>query len=224
LIQAALDQRAVKRTWIIMFFALALYAWPFSFLPRGKSGWAGVAHLLGFGAPHPAPLRGWILAALVVVLFCAGGMRGYPLIKRHVLDWDWIKLVAIFFAFFSGLMEEVWFRYGIMNWAQSHGHGPVVQVVYSALIFGAAHAVWGIAARSWRVATGSMVATGILGAGLGIVFIASDRVLAPCIWAHISINLILEPWLLIAAMTRGLNTLGAGASTRTPGHPSVERP
>ena len=48
---------------------------------------------------------------------------------------------------------------------------------------------------------------------LAIVFLASDRVLAPCIWAHISINLILEPWLLIAAMTRGLNA-SATAATR----------
>jgi hypothetical protein len=151
-------------------------------------------------------LLGWILAAAVVVLFCAGGMRGYPLIKRHVFDWGAIKLVAIIFAFFSGVMEEVWFRYGIMNWAQSQGHGSIIQIVYSALIFGAAHAVWGVAARNWKVATGSMIATGLLGGALAVVFIASDRVLAPCIWAHISSNLILEPWLLIAAMTRGLNT------------------
>jgi hypothetical protein len=205
---AVFDLRAVKRTWIFMLVALALYSWPFSFLPSGKLGWLGVAHLLGFGAPQPAPMRGWFLAALVVVLFCAGGMRGYPLIRRHVFDWGSIKLVAIVFALFSGLMEEIWFRYGIMNWAQSHGHGPVVQIVYAAVIFGAAHAIWGVAARNWSVATGSMIATGLLGGALAVVYLASDRVLAPCIWAHITINLILEPWLLIAAMTRGFAASG----------------
>jgi hypothetical protein len=198
------DPRAVKRTWIFMFVLLALYAWPFSFLPRGKLGWLGLAHFLGFGAPKAAPLRGWLLAALVVALFCAAAMRSYPLIRRHVFDWGAIKLVAIIFAFLSGVMEEVWFRYGLMNWAQSQGHGPIVQVLYSAVIFGAVHAVWGVAARNWKVATGSMIATGLLGAALAIVYLASDRVVAPCIWAHITINLVIEPWLLIAAMTRGL--------------------
>lgn len=49
-----------------------------------------------------------------------------------------------------------------------------------------------------------MIATGLLGIALAVVYLASGRILAPCIWAHVAINLILEPWLLIAAMTRGL--------------------
>jgi uncharacterized protein len=197
---------ALKRTWIFMLGALALYAWPLSFLPRGQLGWLGFAHFLGFHAPHSAPLGGWMLAAGVVILFCAASMRGYPLIREHVFDWGTIKLVAVIFAFFSGVMEEVWFRMLIMNWAQSHGHGPAAQVAYSALIFGGAHAVWGIPARNFKVALGSMIATGLLGGALAFVFLASDRVVAPCIWAHVTINLVIEPWLLLAAMTRGLRS------------------
>jgi hypothetical protein len=35
------DPRIVRRTWIVMFAALTVYAWPASFLPRGKNaGWA----------------------------------------------------------------------------------------------------------------------------------------------------------------------------------------
>jgi hypothetical protein len=204
-----LDPRAIKRTWIFMLVALALYAWPFSLLPSGPLGWFGLAHFLGFGSPHPAPLRGWIGAAIVVALFCAASMRSYPLIRRHVFDWGSIKLAAILFALLSGIMEEIWFRMLIMNWAQSQGHGPTMQVAYSAVGFGAVHAVWGVAARKFKVAIGSMVATGLLGAALALVYLASDRVIAPCIWAHVVINLIIEPWLLIAAMTRGLQDVSS---------------
>lgn len=127
-----------------MFIALALYAWPFSFLPRGRLGWLGLWHFLGFGANPQAPLRGWILAALVVAVFCAFGMRGYPLIRQHVFDWGAIKAVAIVFAFFSGLMEEVWFRRLVMDYAQSHGQSPGAQIMWSGLIFGGLHAVWAL--------------------------------------------------------------------------------
>jgi hypothetical protein len=72
-----------------MFAALALYAWPASFLPRGRLGWLGLAHFLGFGAAQPAPLRGWILATVVAALFIAGSFRSYPQpiaigSKRHI--------------------------------------------------------------------------------------------------------------------------------------------
>ena len=197
------DPRIIKRTWIFMFAALAIYAWPASFLPRGSNGWSGVAYMYGFNPPHPAPPLGWILAALVTALFIAASMRGYPLIREHVFDGGVIKLVAIVFAILSGTMEELWFRRLLMDYAQRHGSGAVMQVVYSAFFFGAAHAIWGVFARNYRVALGSMIATGLLGAALAIVYLASDRVIAPCIWAHIIINAVIEPWLLVAAMTAG---------------------
>ncbi|MDQ6770935.1 MAG: CPBP family intramembrane metalloprotease [Gemmatimonadota bacterium] len=207
--RADLDPTAKKRTWIFMGGALALYLWPFSFLPTGKSGWAGVAHLLGFGAPHPAPLRGWILAALVTAIFCWYTMRAFPLARERLFDWSLMKAVALVFAFFSGTMEEFWFRWLAMDWISNHGAGPLGQILFSAVLFGSVHGVWGVFAGKFRVAVGSAVATGVLGALLAVVYLASDRVVAPCIWAHITMNAIVEPWLLIAAMSprRGQGTL-----------------
>ncbi|HEX3534050.1 MAG TPA: CPBP family intramembrane glutamic endopeptidase [Gemmatimonadaceae bacterium] len=209
-----LDPTATKRAWIFMFGALALYSWPFSFLPRGKQGWAGIAHLLGFGGVRPAPLQGWILAALVTAMFCWYTMRAFPLVRERVFDWSTIKAVALVFAFFSGTMEEIWFRMLAMDWSRDHGAGPLVQILFSAALFGLAHGVWGIFAGKFRVALGSIIATGALGAMLAVVYLTSARAVGPCIWSHIMINVIIEPWLLIAAMSpRATPSIGSSSAT-----------
>jgi hypothetical protein len=43
---------------------------------------------------------------------------------------------------------------------------------------------------------------GLLDAALAVVYLAAGRVLAPCVWSHAAINVVLEPWLLVAAMSR----------------------
>ena len=195
---------AVKRTMIFMVIALALYGWALDASLAGLSGLPKLWRLMGIGAANSAPPVGWIAALVVAIAFIAMSMRSYPLIRERVFSLSAIKLVAIVFAFMSGILEELWFRRLPMDWAQAHGWGLVVQVLLSALLFGAAHAIWGLFARNARVAIGSMIATGLLGAALGIVYLLSNRVLAPCIWAHTGINLVIEPWLLLAAMSRGV--------------------
>jgi hypothetical protein len=86
-----------------------------------------------------------------------------------------------------------------MDWIADQSHGAAAQVLVSGLAFGAAHGVWGLFGRSVRAAAGAAVATGVLGAGLAIVYIASGRSLAPCVAAHFLINALVEPGLVLAA-------------------------
>jgi hypothetical protein len=194
---------AIKRTWIFMLVALVLYGWALDKSIGGVAGFPRLMHLLGVDAAKAAPPDGWIAALIVAVTFIVFSMRSYPLIRERVFDFSTMKAVAIVFAFASGILEELWFRRAPMDWAQARGWGIVAQILLSAVLFGAVHGVWGIFARNVRVALGSTVATGLLGAALAIVYLLSDRVLAPCIWAHAGINLVIEPWLLLAAMSRG---------------------
>jgi hypothetical protein len=146
-------------------------------------------------------------------MFCWYTMRAFPLVRERVFDWSTIKAVALVFAFFSGTMEEIWFRMLAMDWSRDHGAGPLVQILFSAALFGLAHGVWGIFAGKFRVALGSIIATGALGAMLAVVYLASARAVGPCIWSHIMINVIIEPWLLIAAMSpRGAPSIGSTSS------------
>ena len=41
------------------------------------------------------------------------------------------------------------------------------------------------------------------GALLAFVYVLGGRQLAPCVWAHMLINLAIEPWLIISAISAG---------------------
>jgi membrane protease YdiL (CAAX protease family) len=157
---------------------------------------------LGF-APHigGTPL-GWLLAFVVTGLYVAAAVR-LPSVRENLFRISWLKLLGIAVAISAGILEEVVFRRWIMNYMQDRHHaGIVVQIIISGLAFGLAHGVWGLMGKSLRAAIGATIATGILGIGLAIVFVASGRNLAPCIVAHFLINLLIEPGLVLAA-TRG---------------------
>jgi membrane protease YdiL (CAAX protease family) len=157
---------------------------------------------LGF-APHigGTPL-GWLLAFVVTGLYVAAAVR-LPSVRGNLFRISWLKLLGIAVAISAGILEEVVFRRWIMNYLQDRHHaGIVVQIIISGLAFGLAHGVWGLMGKSLRAAIGATVATGILGIGLAIVFVASGRNLAPCIVSHFLINLLIEPGLVLAA-TRG---------------------
>ena len=192
-----------------MAFLTLCFALPLRILTRGPLGGIGTVQLLGFGSTLSATGWAWLLAAVVVVVFCAMTMRAYPLIRRHVLDVSrpGFKAAGVLFGATAGMVEEVWFRRVPMDWAAHHGAGALYQVALSALLFALPHAVWGAAARSVRVLLGSLGATALLGAALAVVYLVGGRVLAPCIWAHMTVNAVLEPWLFVAAVERGLGRL-----------------
>jgi membrane protease YdiL (CAAX protease family) len=157
---------------------------------------------LGF-APHiGGTTLGWLLAFVVTALYVAIAAR-LPSVRENLFRISWLKLLALAVAISAGILEEIVFRRWLMNHLQDRHHaGIIVQIAISGVAFGLAHGVWGLMGKSVRAAIGATVATGILGIGLAIVFVASGRNLAPCIVAHFLINLLIEPGLVLAA-TRG---------------------
>ena len=164
------------------------------------NGWKFVRHL-GFAPGLDGTWVGWLSAMLVVVLFVALSLR-LPSVRENLLRPSWLKLLAIALAVGAGILEEVMFRRWTMNWLMAHGYGAIIQVLGAGLLFGAVHFIWGLMGKSVRAATGAMLATGLLGAMLGVVFLLADRSVAPCIAAHFLINVLIEPGLVLAA-TRG---------------------
>jgi membrane protease YdiL (CAAX protease family) len=157
---------------------------------------------LGFYPDIGGTTLGWILALIVAGLYIAAAAR-LPSVRQNLLRLSWLKLLGLAVAVSAGILEEVMFRRWIMNYLQDRHHaGIIVQIIGSGLAFGLLHGVWGLMGKSIRAALGATIATGILGILLGIVFIASGRNLAPCIFAHFLINALAEPGLVLA-VTRG---------------------
>jgi hypothetical protein len=189
----------IRKSLFLLLGILILESIPYALTLRYSTG-AGVARLYAF---QPAIWPAWIAAAAVAASYILYAVRALPLIGRHFLDLHPLKLIAIPFALVTGTMEELWFRRLLMDWAAHHGAAAVLQVLASALAFGLAHGIWGLFGRQWRVAIGATLATGALGGLLAIVYLLAGRQVAPCVWAHMLINLAIEPWLIVAAVSAG---------------------
>lgn len=190
---------ASKRAWIILGAILALELVPFTLI-FALSPPGAVWRLYAFDPEHwPA----WAGALVVCLGYVAYATRAFPTIRANFFTLNLMKLVAVLFAIVTGTVEEVYFRKLLMDWAAHQDIAEIGQVALSAVVFGAAHGIWGIFAKQWRMAIGATVATGLLGLLLAIIYLAAARHVAPCIWAHMLINLAIEPWLILAAASSG---------------------
>jgi hypothetical protein len=187
---------ALRKTAAILGVIMAAEAVPLAFTLFGAR--PGVLlRVYGFD-PHIWPA--WLLAAAVTIGYILYAARAMPLIAARMFDWHWLKLLAIPFAIVTGSFEELFFRKMLMDWAAHGGASALSQILVSAVVFGAAHAIWGLFGRQWRVAVGAALSTTGLGALLAIVYLMAGRQVAPCIWSHLLINLAIEPWLMLAAV------------------------
>jgi membrane protease YdiL (CAAX protease family) len=153
---------------------------------------------LGFAGGRTGEWPGWIAAAVTILIFVGYAQR-LPSVRANMLKPSFLKVLAIAVAIAAGILEEVVFRKWVMDWAEAQGAGAILQVMASGFSFGAVHAVWGLMGKSPRAALGAMIATGVLGILLGIVYLLGGRSLAPCIAAHFLINVLIEPGLVLAA-------------------------
>jgi hypothetical protein len=79
---------------------------------------------------------------------------------------------------------------------------PILQVIISGVAFGLAHWCWTLLAkRDFKATLPAILSTSILGIFLAIIYLAGGRNLGPCIFAHVLINIVIEPWLMLSAVS-----------------------
>jgi membrane protease YdiL (CAAX protease family) len=156
----------------------------------------GFISYLGFTNNNSGTTLSWALALLTVILYCFSAAK-IPDVKYYMFRIDGLKVVAILAAVFAGIMEEVIYRKWIMDYLNAQDFSVILQVIISGLAFGIIHLLWGI--KNIKAGVNAFISTSILGFALAIVYLVSERSLAPCIVAHFIITALIEPGLLIAA-------------------------
>jgi CAAX protease family protein len=147
---------------------------------------------LGWGQPT----RWWALAFGVGIALAYSAITALnPRIGPHLLEFTWLKLLAIAAAVVAGLVEETIFRGYVMTTLGRMSYGLVVQVLLSALFFALVHFYAFAAPLSILVVQGL---TFLLGVALAITYVIGKRSLTPVIISHALIDVIIEPWLLLS--------------------------
>jgi hypothetical protein len=157
---------------------------------------------LGFERESMAPPLAWILATIVVIVYVLYTMRAIPLVASMQREISLFKLLGILSALVGGIVEEVFFRRWTMDMFMKGGFNPILQVIISGVAFGLAHTSWTLLAkRDFKVTLPAILSTSILGIFLAIIYLAGGRNLGPCIFAHVLINIVIEPWLMLSAVS-----------------------
>jgi uncharacterized protein len=157
---------------------------------------------LGFEKESIAPALAWILATITVIIYVLYTMKALPLVLAKQKEISLFKLLGILAAVVGGIVEEVFFRRWVMDTLMFIGFSSPIQVVISGIAFGLAHVGWTLLAkRDLKFSLPAIISTSILGVFLAIIYLVGGRNLGPCIFAHVMINVVIEPWLMLSAVS-----------------------
>jgi membrane protease YdiL (CAAX protease family) len=157
---------------------------------------------LGFERESIAPPLAWVFATITAIAYVLHTMKSIPLVLAKQKEISLFKLLGIVSAVAGGIVEEVFFRRWIMDMLMSGGFNPILQVIISGVAFGLVHISWTLLAKhDFKATLPAIISTLILGIFLAIIYLAGGRNLGPCIFAHVLINIVIEPWLMLSAVS-----------------------
>jgi len=106
-------------------------------------------------------------------------LSNFDAVKGNIANYLILLAIGIFFG---GFAEELVFRGFVVGWGERlFGCGGIILVVFSATIFGLAHLYQG---------PSGVLATGLIGLLLGLLYLSTGRRLVACMLAHATINIL----------------------------------
>jgi len=162
---------------------------------------------LDFERESIAPPLAWILATITAIAYVLYTMKAIPLVLAKQKEISLFKLMGILSAIVGGIVEEVFFRRWTMDMLMSRGVATILQIIISGVAFGLAHTIWILAKGDFKFTLPAILSTSVLGILLATIYLAGGRNLGPCIFAHVLINIVIEPWLMLSAVSGKWRTL-----------------
>lgn len=163
------------------------------------------AHFTNFMGINKTALEiptAWVVAILVSICYIAYTARMIPAVRQNLFNFScWFKLLGVYAAFSSGIIEELVFRKMLMDWLDINGLNVILQIVISAITFGLLHFSWSLFGGNIKTGIGSAISTIVLGLFLAFIYVVAERNVLPSIIAHMLINLFVEPWLILNAVS-----------------------
>ena len=192
---------------ILLGIAAAALSVPIIDYLRGNS----FLHPLGFESGLTGTPASWFLALLVAAACIGFTMKNFPAVAQTWREISLLKALALWAAVGAAVVEEAFFRRVVMDGVMEAGGGVMLQIIISGLVFGVAHALWGLIKGSVHVALTAALATSVIGAALAGVYVIAGRSLAPCIAAHFLIDAVIQPGLVLSAVSGEWDTRAAAA-------------
>ena len=156
---------------------------------------------LGFERETIAPPLAWILATIIAIAYVLYTMKAIPLVLAKQKEISLFKLLGILSALVGGIVEEVFFRRWLMDMLMARGVAPIFQVIISGFAFGLAHTIWILAKGDFKFTIPAILSTSVLGILLAFIYLVGGRNLGPCIYAHVLVNTVIEPWLMLSSVS-----------------------
>lgn len=163
---------------------------------------AGFINFMGINkTAFDIPLA-WAVAILVSICYIIYTAHMIPIVRQNLFNFNsWFKLLGVYAAFSGGIVEELVFRQMLMNWLDTSGINVILQIIISALAFGFLHFSWSLFGGNIKIGIASTMSTIVLGASLAFIYVIAERNVLPVIIAHMIINLFVEPWLILNAVS-----------------------
>lgn len=156
---------------------------------------------LGYSTEMLFNLPMWFFTLLIVIGYIIYTVITLPFVKSNLLTVSWLKLIGIWAAIVSGIVEEIIFRHLLMDYLLSIEFSNISQVLISGIAFGIAHGTWVLLRGEIKIAIPVIISTTILGCLLAMLYIYTGRSTFAPIVAHILINMVIEPWLMLSAVS-----------------------